>query len=167
MSDMTVSTTSTPLTPGNAAMPPDGSDAEKVDDGKSSTSKVKDKNAAVVREVTTLIQDAITVTTTSRSQLKGTSGAQGTSGAPVLDDPEDLEAIQQDLERLVAFLQMDNDQRQTELAQKRIKGQQDVMDKEHQARLEKIREARNGLGQAGIGDLALFRAFFGIGQTAL
>jgi hypothetical protein len=109
--------------------------------GGTNDGKVKDKTEAVVREVTALAQKAITVSTTGRAQLQDASGASGKTGVPILDDPEDLEAIQQDLERLVAFLQMDNDQRQSELARKRIDGQQAVMDKEHQTRLEKIDES--------------------------
>ena len=109
--------------------------------GGTNDGKVKDKTAAVVREVTTLIQNAITVTTAGKSQLQGVSGASGTTGAPVLDDPEDLEAIQQDLERLVAFLQLDNDEHQSELARARIESQQAVMDKEHEVRLGKIDES--------------------------
>ena len=107
-----------------------------TDDG-----KVKDKTSAVVREVATLVQNSITVSTVGKSQLQATSGMQGSSGAPILDDPEDLEALQQDLERLVAFLQMDNDQRQSELARKRIDSQQAVMEAEHQNRLGKIDES--------------------------
>ena len=109
--------------------------------GGSNDGKVKDKTATVAREIASIIQRTITVSTAGKSQLQGTSGLQGSSGVPILDDPEDLEALQQDLERLVAFLQMDNDQRQSELARKRIDGQQAVMDKEHQTRLAKIDES--------------------------
>ena len=135
MSDMTVDPNSLTRI---ASMQADASAplAGGTDDG-----KVKDKTSAVVREVATLVQKAITVSTVSKSQLQSTSGAQGSSGAPILDDPEDLEALQQDLERLVAFLQMDNDQRQSELARKRIDSQQKVMDSEHQNRLAKIDES--------------------------
>ena len=135
MSDMTVdpnALTRVPSMQTGASAPLEGG----TNDG-----KVKDKTAAVVREVTNLIQNAITVTTTGRSQLQGVSGASGTTGAPVLDDPEDLKAIQQDLEKLVAFLQLDNDERQSELARVRIESQQAVMDKEHEVRLGKIEES--------------------------
>ena len=135
MSDMTIDANS------HSRIASTQADASAPLAGGTNDGKVKDKTAAVVREVSTLIQKAITVSTTGRAQLQGTSGASGKTGAPILDDPEDLGAIQQDLERLVAFLQMDNDQRQSELARKRIDGQQAVMDKEHKVRLEKIDES--------------------------
>ena len=105
--------------------------------GGSTDGKVKDKTTTLTREITSLAQRAITVMTTNRAQAQQTTGASGTTGVPVLDDPEDPKALLQDLERLVAFLQLDNDQRQSELARKRIDSQQKVMDTEHQNRLEK------------------------------
>ena len=109
--------------------------------GGSNDGKVKDKTTTLTREITSLAQRAITVLTTNRAQTQQTTGASGTTGGPVLDDPEDPKALLQDLERLVAFLQMDNDQRQSEMARARIENQQGVMDKEHQTRLDKIDES--------------------------
>ncbi len=135
MSDMTIDPNAYTRIPGTQT------DASAPLAGGTNDGKVKDKTAAVVREVATLVQKAITVSTAGKSQLQGTSGLVGSSGTPILDDPEDLEALQQDLERLVAFLQMDNDQRQSELARQRIDSQQQVMDTEHKNRLAKIDES--------------------------
>ena len=109
--------------------------------GGSSDGKVKDKTQAIVRDVASLIQTTITVTTSTPSQTRETTGASAKTGVPVLDDPEDLKAIQQDLERLVAFLQLDNDQRQSELARSRIDSLQSRIDKQHSDRLGKIDES--------------------------
>ncbi|MBQ4199791.1 MAG: type III secretion system translocon subunit SctE [Kiritimatiellae bacterium] len=109
--------------------------------GGSSDGKVKDKTQAIVRDVASLIQETITVTTSTPSQTRETTGASAKTGVPVLDDPEDLKAIQQDLERLVAFLQLDNDQRQSELARSRIDSLQSRIDKQHSDRLGKIDES--------------------------
>ncbi len=109
--------------------------------GGSNDGKVKDKTATLAREITTLAQKAITVMTAGKPHLQSTSGASGSSGVPVLDDPEDPKALLQDLERLVAFLQLDNDQRQSELARARIQNQQGVMDAEHSEQIAKIKES--------------------------
>ena len=109
--------------------------------GGSADGKVKDKTAEVVREVVSLIQKTITVTTATKSQSLERIGASGTTGAPVLDDPDNIDAKLADLEKLVAFLQLENDQYQSELAQQRIKNQQGVMDKRHTERLNKIDES--------------------------
>lgn len=125
----------------NARMPIGNTQTPDLLAGGSNDGKVKDKTSALTREITSLAQRTITVLTTNRSQVQQTTGASGTTGVPVLDDPEDPKALLQDLERLVAFLQLDNDQRQSELARSRIENQQGVMDKEHRTRLDKIDES--------------------------
>ena len=125
----------------NARMPIGNTQTADQLAGGSTDGKVKDKTTTLTREITSLAQRAITVLTTNRAQTQQTTGASGTTGVPVLDDPEDPKALLQDLERLVAFLQLDNDQRQSEMARARIENQQGVMDKEHRTRLDKIDES--------------------------
>jgi hypothetical protein len=125
----------------NARMPIGNTQTAAQLAGGSNDGKVKDKTTTLTREITSLAQRAITVLTTNRAQTQQTTGASGTTGVPVLDDPEDPKALLQDLERLVAFLQLDNDQRQSEMARARIENQQGVMDKEHRTRLDKIDES--------------------------
>ena len=109
--------------------------------GGSNDGKVKDKTSALVRDVASLAQKTITVLTATKPQLQSATGASGSTGVPVLDDPEDPEAMLQDLERLVAFLQLDNDERQTELARARIETMQATMEKRHTDQLSKIDES--------------------------
>ena len=125
----------------NARMPIGNTQTAAQLAGGSTDGKVKDKTTTLTREISSLAQRTITVLTTNRSQIQQTTGASGTTGVPVLDDPEDPKALLQDLERLVAFLQLDNDQRQSEMARARIENQQGVMDKEHRTRLDKIDES--------------------------
>ncbi len=109
--------------------------------GGSNDGKVKDKTSTLVRDVTSLAQKTITVMTSTRPQLQSATGASGSTGVPVLDDPEDPEAILQDLERLVAFLQLDNDEHQSKLARERIETMQATMEKRHTDQLSKIDES--------------------------
>lgn len=109
--------------------------------GGSNDGKVKDKTATATATLAAMIQEAVTVTTMTRAQGQQTTGASARTGVPVLDSPEDPKAIQQDLEKLIAFLQMDNDQHQAELARQRIDNQQASMDKVHSDRLSKIEDS--------------------------
>ena len=132
MSDMTIDP--------NAHMPIGTAQADpnaQVDGG-SNDGKVKDKATTAASVLATMIQEAVTVTTMTRTQGQQATGASARKDVPRLGDAEDPKVILQDLEKVIAFLQMDNDQHQAELAQKRIAGQQDSMDKLHTDRLHKI-----------------------------
>ncbi len=109
--------------------------------GSNNDGKVKDKATAAAEALVALAQKAVTISTTTRAQGHTATGASGRTGVPILDNPEDPKAIQQDLEKLIAFLQMDNDQHQGELARARIESQQSAMDRVHKDRLSKIDES--------------------------
>ena len=67
-----------------------------------------------------------------------TSGATGT---PVLDNPDDIQAMEADLAKLIAFLQLDNEERQTEMAKDRIEMQKANLDTEHENRMKEINDS--------------------------
>lgn len=62
----------------------------------------------------------------------------GTTGVPVLDNPDDAKAREADLAKLIAFLQLDNEERQTEMARSRIETQKASLDVEHKGRMKEI-----------------------------
>ena len=65
---------------------------------------------------------------------------EGANGVPVLDDPDDELAKEVDLEKLIAYLQLENEKEQAESAKNRIdtmKGELDVEHKDRKAKLEK------------------------------
>ena len=81
----------------------------------------------------------------SRSDTAGADGAaeKKTSGAtnvPALDNPGDPEQVEANLEKLIAFLQLDNQERQTKMAKDRIEGQKASLDVEHKGRMKEIDE---------------------------
>ena len=132
MSDMTIDP--------NAHMPIGTAQADpnaQVDGG-SNDGKVKDKATTAASVLATMIQEAVTVTTMTRTQGQQTTGVNARKDVPRLGASEDPKALLQDLEKVIAFLQMDNDQHQAELARKRIEGQQGAMDTVHADRLKKI-----------------------------
>ena len=66
---------------------------------------------------------------------KKTSGATST---PVLDNPDDAAAKEVDLSKLISYLQLDNEERQTEMAKERIDLQKSSLDTEHEGRMKQI-----------------------------
>jgi len=79
----------------------------------------------------------------TRPDTTGTDGTTekkttGGTSTPSLDNPADLKAVEANLEKLIAFLQLDNDERQTEMAKERINLQKASLDSEHEGRMKEI-----------------------------
>ena len=80
--------------------------------------------------------------------------ANGATGIPALDNPEDLKQIQENLEKLLAYLQLDNEERQAQMAKERIEVQKDTLETEHNTRMEKINESLKKMEDAAKSRLA-------------
>ena len=78
----------------------------------------------------------------------------GATGIPGLDDPADLKQLEEDLEKLIAFLQLDEDERQAEMAKARIETQKESMEAEHKERQEKIDKSMKEMEKAAQSRLA-------------
>ena len=82
----------------------------------------------------------VTVTRSDNASVTGT-GERKTAGAtnvPVLDNPADPAQMEANLSKLIAYLQLDNEERQTEMAKDRIEMQKGSLDVEHESRLKEI-----------------------------
>ena len=82
----------------------------------------------------------------TRSDTAGAGGVAekkttGATNVPQLDDPGDPEQVEANLEKLVSYLQLDNQERQTEMAKDRIELQKGSLDAEHEDRMEQIDES--------------------------
>ena len=64
----------------------------------------------------------------------------GATNIPVLDNPDDVKAKEADLAKLIAYLQLDNQDRQTEMAKDRIDMQKAGLDTEQKDRMKQIDE---------------------------
>ena len=74
----------------------------------------------------------------------GGTAERKTSGAnnvPVLDNPDDAKARDVDLAKLISYLQLDNQERQTEMAKDRIEMQKEGLDTEQKDRMKQIDES--------------------------
>lgn len=72
----------------------------------------------------------------------------GATNVPSLDNPGDLKQVEANLEKLIAFLKMDNDERQAEMAKGRIETNKATFESEHASRKEKIQETINKMEEA-------------------
>ena len=79
------------------------------------------------------------------------AGERKTAGAtnvPSLDNPADIKQVEANLEKLLSYLQMDNEERQTEMAKDRINIQKDSLDAERKTRSEKIEKSLKDMDKA-------------------
>ena len=83
----------------------------------------------------------VSVNTNQRTDGTETGKPTGSTGVPALDNPADLKQIEANLEKLISYLQMDNDERQTQMAKDRIEMQQNTLDAEHDDRMKQIDES--------------------------
>ena len=78
----------------------------------------------------------------------GEKKTTGATNVPSLDNPADLKQLEQNLEKLLSYLQMDNEERQTEMAKDRIEIQKDTIDTERKNRSEKIDKSLKDMDKA-------------------
>ena len=82
----------------------------------------------------------------TRADTAGADGAAekktaGATNVPALDNPNDVEQLEANLEKLISYLQLDNEERQTAMAKDRIELQKSSLDKEHDGRMKEINES--------------------------
>jgi len=71
----------------------------------------------------------------------GEKKTTGATNVPALDNPADVKQVEANLMKLVAFLQLDNEERQTQMAKDRIELQKSNLDVEHKERMKDIDES--------------------------
>ena len=79
----------------------------------------------------------------TKSDTPGVDGAaekktNGATNVPALDNPDDVEQLEANLAKLVAFLELDNEERQTKMTKDRIELQKSKLDVEHDGRMKEI-----------------------------
>ncbi len=95
----------------------------------------------------------------TRSDSTGTDGVaekktNGATSVPSLDNPADPKQMEANLEKLIAFLQLDNEKRQTAMAKDRIEMQKDNLKTEHDGRMKEIKKTLDKMDQAQKAQLA-------------
>lgn len=106
------------------------------------------KATDVVKSIAGILAGA-GVTVTNKTEGTGETGKpSGATGLPALDNPDSVKNKQELLEKLVAYLQLDNEKRQTEMAKERIESQKANLDTEHKTRADKIDETLKKMDDA-------------------
>ena len=110
--------------------------------------------ADVIKDVAAIISSRSVNVVNALSTPEQPGQPNGATGVPALDNPADLKQLEEDLEKLLAYLQLDNEERQAEMAKERIAVQKDSIKAEHEDRKEKINDSLKKMDDAAKSRLA-------------
>ena len=112
------------------------------------------KAADVVKDVAAILSGRGVNVTTTPVRNDGAGTPTGATNVPALDNPADIKQIEANLEKLIAYLQLDNEERQAEMAKERIDMQKDALQTEHKERGQKIEDSIKKMEEAAKSRLA-------------
>lgn len=128
---------------------------------------VTEKAQTLVKEVAGLLgsERSVRVTNAASTQTAEVGTPTGATGVPTLDNPDDAKAKEVDLEKLIAYLQLENDEKQAQMARERIEVQKDNLESQHNAQMEKIQKSLDEMDKAA--KTSLLSRIFGWLMAAL
>lgn len=108
------------------------------------------KSIQLVKDVAALLGADASVRIFNRSAVAdvGMVGSAAGTGVPALDNPNDPEVKEVDLEKLIAYLQLETDKKQTELAKQRIGLQESEIEARHESQRAKLQESLDEMDEA-------------------
>ena len=113
------------------------------------------KNPALSAKAKDMLQDVAALlsgrgvnVTTPLVRNDGTGTPTGPTNIPALDNPDDVKQIEANLEKLLAYLQLDNEERQAEMAKERLEINKDSFKTEHDDRSKKIQKTLDDMDKA-------------------
>lgn len=110
---------------------------------------LSDKAMQTVKEVVSLLGGRnVSVNTAERANSAETGKPVGATGVPSLDNPADIKQLEANLEKLISYLQMDNEERQAQMAKDRIEIQKDTLDAERKNRSKEIDKSLKEMDKA-------------------
>lgn len=110
---------------------------------------LNEKAAETVKNVVSLLGGRnVSVDANARVDPTEAGKPTGATGIPALDDPADVKQLEQNLEKLLSYLQMDNEERQAAMAKDRIEVQKDTLEAERNNRSEKIEKSLKDMDKA-------------------
>ena len=110
---------------------------------------LSDKATQAVKDIAAILGGRnVSVNTNARVENGETGRATGATNVPALDNPADIKQLEENLEKLIAYLQMDNEERQAQMAKDRINLQKDALETERKGRSEKIEKSLKDMDKA-------------------
>jgi len=126
---------------------------------------LSEKATQAVKEVAAILGNrSVNVTAPAASRNEAGTVA-GPSGVPVLDNPDDEKAKEADLEKLIAYLQLENSKEQAEAAKSRIDSLKGELELEHKDRKAKMDKSLKDMDEAAAARKR--NSFFGWLMTGL
>ena len=126
---------------------------------------LSEKTTQTIKDIAAIISSRSVNVTSNTNATNETGRPTGATNIPALDNPADLKQIEENLEKLISYLQMDNEERQAQMAKDRINLQKDALETERQGRSEKIEKSLKDMDKAAESRLA--SKIFGWIMTAL
>ena len=123
------------------------------------------KASEIVNQALSLLGEAGVKVQNTATRTDSTGTPTGANGVPVLDNPDDVKAAEANLEKLIAYLQLDNDERQAAMAKDRIDTLKGSLESEHASRKKQIEKTLSDMQKAA--DSQKRNKIFGWIMTAL
>lgn len=109
---------------------------------------LSEKATQAVKEVAAILGNRSVNVTAPAASRNETGTVAGPSGVPVLDNPDDEKAKEADLEKLIAYLQLENSKEQAEAAKARIDSIKGELELEHKDRKTKMDKSLKDMDEA-------------------
>ena len=126
---------------------------------------LSEKATQAVKEVAAILGNRSVNVTAPAASRNETGTVAGPSGVPVLDNPDDEKAKEADLEKLIAYLQLENSKEQAEAAKSRIDSMKGELELEHKDRKAKMDKSLKDMEEAAAARKR--NSFFGWLMTGL
>ena len=88
------------------------------------------KSTEFLSNISALFANSSVNVTTMPGRTDQSGTPNGPTTIPSLDNPDDIKQLEENLEALIAYLQLENDEKQAEMAKERIKVNKDSLERE-------------------------------------
>ena len=109
---------------------------------------LSEKTTQTIKDVAAIISSRSVNVTSNVNSTNETGRPTGATNIPALDNPADIKQLEENLEKLISYLQMDNEERQAQMAKDRINMQKDSLETERKGRSEKIEKSLKDMDKA-------------------
>ena len=111
---------------------------------------LSEKATQTIKDVAAILSSrSVNVTSaTGANAAQETGKPTGATSIPALDNPADVKQLEENLERLIAYLQLNNEERLAQMAKDRIEVQKDTLETEREDRSKKLEKTLKDMDKA-------------------